>query len=299
MKQIFDKSDNLSDLDRLVSEHARRHEINDERRDIHDKEKERIGDRHQLEQFRRTGRVPRIFLFEPLLFIPFIVERTDHPDPRKIFSQDPVHRIERFLLAFRKRRRIFCEKDHTKDDDRNGREYDCCQPQRSKRDQAYAHDDHDRRHHGTAEHSLQEHHDLIGIIVRARDHAGHTELFHFRVRKAHRMREYGFADIIRHIGADPRRTVRQQARSAHTQHRNQDDHKKEPVQDVRITAVDPLVDHLRDDRRDAQLGQRKTENRNKIKNKEFSIFFRKIPYQSHDLLQKERDNRLSLIVDKY
>ena len=72
-----------------------------------------------------------------------------------------------------------------------------------------------------------------------------------------------------------------------------------PVQDVRITAVDPLVDHLRDDRRDAQLGQRKTENRNKIKNKEFSIFFRKIPYQSHDLLQKERDNRLSLIVDKY
>ena len=124
MEQIIHKCHKLPCLDPSRIDQICRSPENKQTCNIHQKEKQWLCDRHQLEQSLRISHKFYICLVKSGRLVMIIVKCPDHTDPGQIFPGNPVQRIQRRLLILRDRSGNLCHNDNPEYDQRNRRQND-------------------------------------------------------------------------------------------------------------------------------------------------------------------------------
>ena len=93
MEQIFHEGHQLAHLQDVRVDHAGRHIIDSQRRQVHHQKEHRLGRRHQLEQAAGLLHVKAVFPVEAFGLMAVVVKRTDDPDAGQILPEDPVQPV--------------------------------------------------------------------------------------------------------------------------------------------------------------------------------------------------------------
>ena len=168
------------------------------------------------------------------------------------------------MLSLTDRRGNLPHNDHPDNNQRDRGDDNQRQIQRCTDCEHKAYHNHNRGQNCGSQDDVHKHHNLECIIIGSCNQRSHTDFIHLAVGKGLHLPEYVLSDVMCNSGGNPGAAIAKKNRSADTNKRDDGRQRSHLHQKSSVLVHHTLIDHIGNDRRNPQLDQCKSKDRNHV-----------------------------------